>query len=198
MVNLITETKCPIFIIGLQRTGTTSFHVWLEKQGVDSYHVASFDDNLLEACRKGKSLPHRSYSDMVFMHMDVWFEKSKEFVRIAKENVPDAKFVLNVRDPQTWVRAHFQLFASMNIFRTKEQLQLYMQRWYEYHAYVLNLFKDEPERLLVFDIKRDTVEKINAFFGVPDEIGRRHWAKTNATRLDIVKDIIPDSSWWHF
>lgn len=195
------EDSFPIFIIGMQRTATTSFHCWLERLGVSSCHLSILDDapdGLLQQVEKGQPLSHRAWSDMVFLHSDELFEQSKRLVTAAARNYADAKFVLNVRDPQEWVRAHFMLFAWFGVKRTELELKTVMQRWYEWHAFVMDVFSDQPDRLVVFDIKKDDIATVGTFLGFSEIDSREKWTVTNTTQPKDIEGTIPPSQWWNF
>ena len=97
------------FQIGFNRCGTTSIHSFFEENGISSVHcdrgrlATTMFDNLAQ----GKHIlrgyeEYNAYSDMELLTYDKYFEAYKLYEPIMAQ-VPDAKFILNIRDPEKWI-----------------------------------------------------------------------------------------------
>ena len=102
---------------------------------------------------------------------------------------PGSKFILNTRDVDRWaasrLRFNEQKYRSCrhgdHVHTTEEELvACWKEEWAEHHAEVLDYFKDRPKDLLVFNIEKDTVEKIIAFFEERN-FDPQHWGRLNQT-----------------
>lgn len=105
------------------------------------------------------------------------------------EQYPNSKFILNTRDRERWVRSRFRFSKQRyrhcphgaHFHETDERLaECWRADWDAHLAAVRAYFADRPQDLLQFDIERDDVDKILAFFPMLD-LDARHWQRRNAS-----------------
>ena len=83
---------------------------------------------------------------------------------------PESKFILNIRDIEKWIKSRNDhgnytknLCKKLNV--TKEVLnQKWREDYYNHKKSVITYFSDKPDKLLIFDIEKDSVQKLNDFF----------------------------------
>ena len=165
-----------IFIIGFNRTGTRTLHNYFNKNGVLSLHWGygrlakrikynyENDKPLLEGYGK-----YKVYSDMEdhfnfnYAHITYFKELDKQY--------PNSKFILNVRNVDTWIRSrnhhmdgkYREYFCYKLNINTEELNNIWRKQYYEHYNNVIKYFKD-TDKLLIFDIEKDKVDKLNDFF----------------------------------
>ena len=178
-----------VFGIGFHKTGTTSLARALEQLG---YRVTGPDfttdpdihEHLLDKAM-ARAREFDAFQDnpwpILFKEMDVAF--------------PGSKFILTVRDPQSWMRSAVAFFGTEktemrkliygrgNPYRNEAR---YLERYNRHYEEVTRYFAARPDDLLVFDlIKHAAWEPLCAFLNspVPDapfpaaNKGRYHKAK---------------------
>jgi hypothetical protein len=166
-----------IFIIGFNKTGTHSFHEYFKKNLISSIH---WDGGKLARTIKynhknGIKIltgyeQYTVFSDMEdvlnlnYAHVDYFMEFDKMY--------PGSKFILNIRDVENWIKSRINhgggwyvnyLCRKLNL--TKEKLnQKWREDYYNHTENVINYFSDKPNKLLIFDIEKDSIQKLNDFF----------------------------------
>ena len=88
------------------------------------------------------------------------------------ESYPDARFILNIRDVDAWIRSRFDhldgAFAQSALrehgFADLSQVEaLWRRQWDSHLNAVREFFSDKPGRLLVFDLDRHGGAELAAF-----------------------------------
>lgn len=187
------NTSMKIFIIGFNKTGTRSLHHYFEYNSIPSIH---WDDGKLA---KKIKYNHENnikiltgyekyivFSDMEdidnlnYAHVDYFREFDKMY--------PKSKFILNIRDVENWIKSRNnhrnytkQIYQKLNITK-KELNQIWEKDYYNHKNNVINYFSDKPNKLLIFDIEKDSIQKINDFF--PElQLNTRHYKHEGKTYL---------------
>ncbi len=158
-----------IFLIGFNKTGTTTIHKFLRANHIASAHFRARERIIaLEMSRnigRHEDVLHgisgfTAYSDFTFATADVWLEGSKYFATM-HAHYPRAYFILNDRDVDTWVESrsgHDNLMERAMAFHggaTVENVKAIWRAEFEAHrSAVLSHFADNP-RFLRFDIGKD-------------------------------------------
>ena len=102
--------KQKVFVIGFQKTGTTSLDLALQKLG---YKVYCVDKNLLKF-EKSKDI--KSYIKKILKNWDAVQDMPWPlFYRELYELYPDAKFILTKREPDDWFSSVKRFFGSIRI-----------------------------------------------------------------------------------
>ncbi|MDC0889086.1 hypothetical protein OAS42_00405 [bacterium] len=191
-----------VFFIGMNRTGTKSFHHLFTQSGYESVHYSTYNPEGGAPIIIGEMISDRAemgeynrnpllhgaerftaYSDMFFHREHKWCDGVKVFKQLEAE-YPDSYFVLQTREMEGWLRSKKNhkdgqyLHRSMTYHRTKSSDQ--MMEWFrkdrdEHHKAVRNHFKDS-ERFIEFDIEKDNIEKFINFMRQADIILLKgHW-----------------------
>lgn len=205
-----------VYVIGYNKCGTSSLHEFFLRCGLRSVHYrylphqdSAEHDYGLAAFLVARNLDRgrpalHGYDDVdVISDFDAvcehrLVENIKQFRFIAALE-PDARFVLNVRDVDRWVRSRTRwgqghLFGGRPTPLCEESLCVenlgYVERYRRYygftmleqveqhlrcvwHAHVNAVKSDiDPERLLVFDIERDDPALLCRFLGLPEEMAQ--------------------------
>ena len=157
-----------VFGIGLHRTATTSLHRAFEALGFDSFHFNTGNDarQIWEHMNATGSSPL----------LERWYALSDLPIPLLYEKLdrayPGSKFVLTVRDEQSWLRSVERLWSyqdnpmrwtwdvypfSNNIHRALYgcvdfDAAVFLARYRRHNAEVRAYFKDRPDDLLVMDM----------------------------------------------
>jgi hypothetical protein len=196
----MTQYDGKIFGIGFYKTGTTSLCEALRLLG---YHTVNGDKpgeypgaddgaTLLKQIEAGDyRLPtfdlFDGFTDNPYFHL--WREMYAQF--------PTAKYILTVRDEETWIRSCVRFFHNRRIRPMRlwmfgkhadpssgeESRQAWLDAYRRHNAGVREFFRDKPDQYLEFDpTKDDGWEKLCAFLGAPRP--SRPWPHANVTKQE--------------
>lgn len=182
-----------VFIIGFQKTGTTSLELALQRLG---YRVYGGDKNLLKFLDT-KEL--HTYIKTTLLDWDAvqdmpWPLFYKELLGL----FPEAYFILTVRDPQSWIRSVVQYFASIrNPLHQKiygvpcaEGFESSYLEVYQQHNEEVQVFFGDNPHFLVMDMKKNfNYETLCGFLNI-QEIPREafpHGRNNGRRRLPTYK-----------
>jgi len=162
--------KTKVFCIGFHKTGTKSLAVALKTFG---YRVTgpngSKDPNIeknviamaYELVDKYDAFVDNPWP-IIYKELDIKF--------------PDSKFILTLRDPESWVNSVVKHFGRNEIPMRKYiygvgcpegNEDIWVKRFEDHNEGVKNYFKDRPQDLLVLDLaKGDGWEKLCPYLGV--------------------------------
>lgn len=193
-----TEEKL-VFQIGMHKTATCALNYAFDQLGLPSYHV---QPNRLPyvwpKLANGEPWQHyRAFTDFLWIHSQEEYATACERVRALKELYPNARFILNTRQVDDWIQSHVTNNARHKIaLESVPELCALKQRWYAWHAFVLELFLEQPERLLCFDVERDSFQRVIDFLELKaDKPLQHYWQRVYVTPSDI-KQALPQHSWW--
>ncbi len=170
-----------IFCIGLNKTGTSSFHEAIKILGFKSVHFLDDDGNNIKDIVENNYLKkndilkglekYDAFSDWNRLHDIAIF---KEF----DKQYPGSKFIMNTRDINAWLDSR-----EKHVKRNQEKkrrnpeadvswLKIERAAWEKqftnHYAAILAYFEERPDDLLVFDVtKGDGWEKLCPFLGLP-------------------------------
>ena len=183
------------FQIGFKRCGTTSIAAFFNRNGIPAVH---FDWGRLGRTMErnlGEGLPLlRGYERFdAFTHMEysaphAWFDGFRRWPELM-ETYGNSRFILNTRSREGWIRSMLpnnpeRRYWRMDYFEARwgtsdpdELAELWSRDWDEHHRGVMAGIPED--RLLVFDIERDSPELLCDFIGLPSS-SARHWTRENA------------------
>ena len=189
-----------IFVIGFNKTGTTSIHRLFKGNGFNSVH---WDRNrlaktMLKNCLNGKAVLHgydKKYTvfcDMFYRNKKFFFEGNSLFRELSVD-YPDALFLYNTRDIDSWVKSRLnhhrkeQGIPFLDVFKQMlntedhdEIVQYWKKTRTRFEADIREFFKDK-NNFLELDINDPIfVSKLSKFVGV--ELDQLHWGKHNKTK----------------
>ena len=177
---LISDSKInnqnKIFIIGFNKSGTRSLHNFFDKNNIPSIHWDEGKIALnIEKNIKNNNLIMSDYkkytvfSDIEY-YQDLNYSHMKHF-KIMNEQYPSSKFILNIRNIDNWIESrnnHMDGKYCNDLCEIKKmsKLELNTQWKKDYLSHINNVkeyFKN-TNKLLVFDIENDKIEKLISFF----------------------------------
>lgn len=208
-----------VFGIGLQKTGTSSLGEALTLFG---YTVcrANFAEQTLRKLGKELGPEHRDQSSCELFFEKVILPLTKDYdafqdvpwcfyYRELEKHFPDSRFILTLRDPQSWYRSMKSYDRTYNTTRAQRVLawnygegnpiqnrELYLERFREHTEGVLKFFHKRPQKLLVLRMEeRDKMRKLAEFLGEP--LPSRRYPHVNIgkknrimNRLDDVRNLV--------
>jgi hypothetical protein len=155
-----------IFVIGQNKTGTTSVHKALRKSGSRHLTINTVTTKLYKNQEDEKLMKIAERFDT----FDDWPWNRPRIVKKAIDWFPDARFVLIERDEQKWISS-FRRF--MIVSKREEQLpenvgmtdEEYIEKHlHHFNAQMKSFFEHCPERLLVINLEDlDASEKLSVF-----------------------------------
>ena len=188
------------FQIGFMKCGTTSIAAFFNRNRIPCVH---YDEGRLGRTMERNQLRGipllTGYDDryQAFTNME-YFTARSDFAgyRLYREimrDYEDARFILNTRDREGWIRSMAAFALRQDPHRVvKEQYyqwkygttdldaisDVWREEWDAHHR---NVMSDIPaKRLLVFDIGRDDPALLCRFAGLPAECAR-HYGRENAS-----------------
>lgn len=192
-----------VFQIGFNKCGTSSLYRLFFKNRLKSCHwdlgkiALDFKANITI----GKLAFEGTYSDYIFFSDMIHIDRSNlievyKYFDILDSHYPGSKFILNTRDIDKWIssRLHhgsgsfFRRFQKYYDLSDNEIIDLWEAEWFLHTHRVLAHFKDRAQDLLVFDIEKDSPEKISVFLqGIynlhPEFYEHRNKTKTRRTTV---------------
>jgi len=188
-----------VFIVGMNKTATTSLHHFFEGHDWPSVHydrgrlAETMLRNALRGTRVLKGYDHRFrvFADMVVNTSELRFEANTLFPALHRD-YPGAYFILNTRDEDAWVAsrlANFSMRTKMKFvdlecrvsgLKTAEEA---IAKWRsdrrEFENRVERYFEGSP-RFLKIDIERDDVPRqLEKLLGVDFDPSKWMQIKTN-------------------
>jgi len=190
-----------VFQIGFNRCGTRSIHRYLHANGVRSIHwdegrlakrmftnLASGDD-LLAGYED-----FDAFTDMEFLdHCGVHLEGYKLFPYLAAR-YPDAVFILNTRDRESWIRSRLRhglgknkvpyaskFMSTYNLSSIDRLTELWRADWDLHHRRVTEFFASKSHRFFVCRIETDFPHLLN--YKIPEgKLVARHFTPPTKTQ----------------
>lgn len=157
--------KFKVFVVGLTHTGKNSVDAALARFGYTCKHYPN-PKRVIE-----ESEQYDALSDTPVLL----------FVEALDRIYPDSKFILTVRDLDSWLQSckehwarktglsELQLWNRISVYGTiKYDEQLFRQAYATHHRRVQDYFRGRPEKLLVLNVcAGEGYEKLCPFLGVP-------------------------------
>jgi hypothetical protein len=197
--------KQKVFIIGFQKTGTTSLEHALQFLG---YRVYGGDKNLMKYTNADDL---KAYIKKTLYTWDAvqdmpWPLFYKELYDV----YPEAKYILTIRDTNKWIRSVVTYFARIRIPLHKKIYGVpcaegyedrYKEVYEQTNSEILNFFKDKPNFLIMEMEKNFNYQTLSGFLNL-DEIpqGAFPHARNNKKRklpnYKLYRDL--RSIYWNF
>ncbi len=207
------------FQIGFHRCGTTSIHKFFEANGIPSIHhdngrlAATMFDNLTRSryILEGYE-SFRAFSDMELFTHDTYLEAYKLYPQIMNQ-VPDSKFILNIRDPDRWIMSRlihpstrrpnsqseqviyrgkrvvtgslYERYKSYYGLHDVDEVTAHMRTQWDRHIASVN-DSIPSSRLLVFNIELDSPLALCRYVGL-DDSAAVHYGMTNSSDAQAVR-----------
>ena len=167
-----------IFGIGSPKTGTSSLG---ESFNLLGFKHKTWDESLWEKYENGDyetifhiAEKYESFEDGPWNGPDLYYQKGPAFYKMLDQRFPNSKFILTIRDSDSWIKSHELHFSSEGLKKIPEKYWIYnynrteMVACYEKrNKEIIEYFKDRPRDLLIMDIcEGDGWEILCPFLGV--------------------------------
>ena len=188
-----------IFVIGFNRTGTTSLHELFLRSGIKAVHYRTLPDKRIVpiylSANQALCRPlltgiddFEAYSDLGMHARRFIFEGGRLFKELHAEQ-RDAYFLLNTRPVEGWLRsreAHGNgrmVRNAMEVLgcKRREVFDIWRGQFNAHCAEARAYFAESGGRFLEFDITAGDPVGIRDFLSPDYEIDIAHWAKRNET-----------------
>lgn len=162
--------KKKVFVVGFNKSASTSFHALFEALGRPSYHGVEW----------------RKHDDLMLLRKyDCFSDGIPRDLAELDRLFPGSKFILNVRDLESWIYsrlAHIErkkksiqnCKTGPGWDTTEEAIKGWIKERNAYHLFVLSYFSDRPTDLLVVNFIRDesAATKVCRFLGYTGDYQR--------------------------
>ncbi|WP_298236975.1 sulfotransferase family protein [uncultured Algibacter sp.] len=201
----MSANKEKVFVIGFQKTGTTSLEHALQFLG---YRVYGGDKNLM------KYTNTEDLKAYIKKSLDSWDAAQDMpwplFYKELYDLYPDAKYILTIRDTNKWLRSVVTYFASIRIPLHKKIYDVPCAEGYEYrykevyeqtNEAILEFFKNNPNFLIMKMEENFDYETLCGFLNL-DEIPQdafphaRNNKKRKLPNYKLYRDI--RSLYWNY
>lgn len=186
-----------IFIIGFNKTGTRTLHHFFAKNKISALHWDN--NNLIRTMNRNMALKRPllhngiscvgvKYDDItVFSDMtdDICCKDAKDYYQLLDEQYPESKFILNIRDTQSWIQSrhnhhavtkrHMSFYGLTGDGDIKKLEKIWADMHKKHHESVIEYFSGRPKDLLVYDLIKDNPNKIVSFLKDYIELDVKHW-----------------------
>lgn len=194
-INKIIFPKKKIFVIGFNKTGTSTLCNYFYRNNIQSIHWddGKIAEKMKDNYKKGLKILS-GYEDFIFFSdMEDYINLNyahKTYFKELDKDYPDSKFILNIRNVDNWIRSRnnhwngeYTNYICNKLNLTKEELnKKWKKEFYEHKKNVIDYFADKPGKLLIFDIEKDKPEKINDFF--PElKLNKEFYEQINKTTI---------------
>lgn len=198
-----------IFVIGFSKCGTRSIHARLLALGLASVHHTCAETSRPVALTIKHNIDigkhplsglnqYDAFTDLVYLTHDVHIEAFK-FFEIFLNEIPSAKFILNIRDKQKWIEScadHHRLFERlMSVYQYESEDQIRSHLSADWDDHIEKVVAGIPtEQLLLLDIKKDGGHKIDRFLGIESDLPNKlsHENFTPSKLHQTLRGIIPE------
>jgi len=189
-----------IFQIGFNRTATQSLRSLFLMSGFRAAHNVAYNHNLRKIMPIAESMEinrsnnnkllfgienYNYYGDMetVFLKRKMVLQGYTLFERLDKEN-ENSKFILNIRDVNKWIhsrlsfdKSYFKVYQRYYDLTEEEVIFFWVSHYNNHILNVKKYFQDKPNKLIVFDIDKDKIDKlIDSMSDVPG-LEKKFWQK---------------------
>lgn len=190
-----------IFVIGFNRCGTYSLHLFFEWNDIASLHFRPDDGETTPILPHVMSINHSLgrplfqglehfdvFSDMGVIGRNFIFEGIRYFREIDVQ-YPGSYFILNTRPVDHWIASRLMhrrgrdadfTMKTLGIER-KSLVYLWEQQFADHVGNVREYFSNRPKQLLEFDIESGDPAAIADFLASDYDIDPGHWGQYNAS-----------------
>ena len=194
------QTK--LFIIGYNKTATTSLSEFFAANGYSSVHWRT-RTRINLAQRMTSNVMNRRpilagiaefdvYSDMTYSDSNVLLE-GNFFYRQLHHEYPNAFFLLNLRDTDSWVRSRMSHGLPDNSFAARAKkamgvsdealIAFWKKAHQDFHSEVADYFRQaSPDRFMTFSIDTQSPKELATWLNGHFELNIGRWVKANVTK----------------
>lgn len=175
--------KPRIFQIGFNKCGTRSFYDFLNQNGIRSVHYKRGELARVMAENLDAGVPPLqnidrwiAYTDMQQVNKSGVIEAC-EYYRALAAYYPRSYFVLNTRSKDRWIQSRLKHGSGQNyaeryrkglgLNTIEETINAWSDMWDRHHVEVPAFFAQTGQHFLIYDIEKDTPDKLSDFLA-PD------------------------------
>lgn len=193
-----------IFVIGLNKCGTTSLHHLFNRSGIRSLHFRApkvgnaalrLLNNIGSArpCLDGME-DFRAYSDFSYADRKIYIEGARFFRQFHAEH-PDGWFILNTRSETGWLNSRLNHMngslreRAMSIYGVDHLglCDLWRDQYRTHLGEVREFFSGQP-RFIEFHIEDQPVDRLARFLSPEFSLDTSHWGQRNRSPLAAATD----------
>jgi len=188
--------KPKVFIIGFNKTGTTSLNNYFKRNGYISSHYSEdlpLVDTIIDNIKNNRKIFHNISGDIL---SDITWNLGKDdkpqfdahdIYKIADLQYPDSLFILNIRPVDKWIESRKKhgilLRDALNYSQYSEkEIENWWKHQYEFYIKDVQLYFKNTSKLLVFDIENDSIDKVNNFVYPHYKVKSSLWIQDNITK----------------
>ncbi|MBX9733046.1 MAG: hypothetical protein K2X37_03210 [Chitinophagaceae bacterium] len=174
-----------VFQIGFSKCGTVTIASFFSQNGIRTVHhdFGNLAVSMYKNYHNGKPLLSPKYqhfavfTDMENMFMNPPLNIGMLMFKELDKQYPGSKFILNIRDKNAWLKSRskhplsprnkttiLELNAELQNKSKEQILAQWSKEWDEHTQAVIKYFKNRPNDLIVFNIEKDSPEKLTEFF----------------------------------
>lgn len=189
----ILKSNVKIFIIGFNKTGTTTLHKFFRANRLRSAHfragkkiiAAEMSRNVSRERNVLKGIAgYTVYSDLNLLTDDCWLEANSYF-REMHAAYPDSYFIFNDREVDNWLRSRmnhdYLIDRAVRYYKTddREKIAEIWRAQYSSHKEAVKDFFGDKSRFMTFNIEHDKPGKIVHFLAEDFYLDEKKFAWRN-------------------
>ena len=183
-----------IFQIGFNKCGTSSLAAFFSDNGVSTLHWSRGNIGKRLYLNISAGLPvltgmsrFMAFSDMESTKDNIYGHR---YFREIFAEYPDSYYILNTRDKGNWIRSRLNHNNGLLLkimkenfgFSESQTIRYWSLEWDAHHAAVTDFYKDKG-KFLVFDIEKDTPQKLCEFLKPSFSFDPRLWGHYNKSKV---------------
>ena len=179
ILNEVTSKNHKVFCIGFNRTGSTSMgeafkilgynvkgEIKKQEEWMNNKHIDSIKNYILKISENYNAFFHEPWN---------------QFYKDLDTTYPDSKFILTIRDEQSWLKSFYSYFKNsgndswtpfllgnydVNDIKSIDDDEYFLSKFREHNQNIIDYFKDQPNKLLIFNVFNDDCwDKLCSFLG---------------------------------
>jgi hypothetical protein len=181
-MNNIKKKNIRIFLIGFNKCGTRTLHKFFMSNNIKSVHYDNgrIANSMWRHHKNKRPLIHDQYKDVVFFSdmENIYTPEGNLPIYIAPtlfkkldRQYKNSKFILNTRTLNNWLESrirhangNYLKFVCKKYDLSEDTLiQKWIDDWNNHHKNVIEYFKNRSNDFLIYDIEKDSIEKIINF-----------------------------------
>ncbi len=148
-----------VFCIGYFKTGTNSVRQAFKILGYRTGHLV-----------KNIKKPDENWAEFIKRcNYDAYTDNPIQFLyKTIDEHFPDSKFILTIRDTNSFKNSYFNYFKGTFMEITYDEIDEIVKKYEKHNRDILEYFKGKPNKFLIMNvINGDGWEKLCPFLGKP-------------------------------
>lgn len=127
--------------------------------------LSGYDDYIYFGDMQGKLWNNNKPEKMILPYISMY--------SLLDQQYPNSKFILNTRNIDNWITSRLNwgpgrdndfYMSIYNVSNQTDLIPIFKNMWHHHHKSIISYFYNRLDQLLIFDIEKDSVEKIINFF----------------------------------